>query len=290
MKKTYPREGLRVRTRRTMNLPIVFRRFNGTARPAVLCFLAAVLVFIPDTFRAEEGSTSSLPPRIQAFQPGETLTYDVSWSNMIKAGTAVMEVKQETTPDQRELLRFIVTSHTVGMVGKLYPLGDMIQSVFDPQIMQSLSYSLKASRGKRTRRRELIFDHVQKTVVSKVNDDPPETVAIPDQVQDSLSALYYLRTREELAGGKAITFNICDRGETWSVEVQVLGREKVKTRAGKFSTIKVKAHRGIFMSDGEMFIWLTDDSRKVPVLIKSTVSIGSLEFILRAIKPGDVAT
>jgi hypothetical protein len=126
-------------------------------------------------------------------------------------------------------------------------------------------------------------------VVSTVNDDPPETVAIPDRVQDSLSALYYLRTREELAGGKAITFEVCDRGKTWSVEVQVLGREKVKTRAGEFATIKVKAHRGIFMSDGEIFIWLTDDSRKVPVLIKSTVSIGSLEFILTDMKPGDAA-
>jgi hypothetical protein len=248
-----------------------------------------VLVIIPGTFSAEERTTSSLSPRTRAFLPGETLTYDVTWSNVVRAGTAVMEVKQETTPDHRELLRFIVTSHTIGMVGKLYPLGDTVQSVFDPQIMQSLSYSLRASRGKRTRRRELVFDHAQKTVVSTVNDDPPETVAIPDRVQDSLSALYYLRTREELAGGKAITFEVCDRGKTWSVEVQVLGREKVKTRAGEFATIKVKAHRGIFMSDGEIFIWLTDDSRKVPVLIKSTVSIGSLEFILTDMKPGDAA-
>jgi hypothetical protein len=246
-----------------------------------------VLVIIPGTFSAEERTTASLPPRIQAFQPGETLTYDVTWSNAVRAGTAVMEVRQETTPDHRELLRFIVTSRTIGLVGKLYPLGDTVQSVFDPQIMQSLSYSLRASRGKKTRRRELVFDHARKTAVSTVNDDPPETVAIPDQVQDSLSALYYLRTREELAGGKAITFEVCDRGKTSSVEVHALGREKVKTRAGEFSTIKVKAHRGIFMSDGEIFIWLTDDSRKVPVLIKSTVSIGSLMFTLKKMKPGD---
>jgi hypothetical protein len=252
-----------------------------------VCFLAFALVITPGTFNAEERTTSSFPPDIHAFQPGETLTYDVSWSNIVKAGTAVMEVKQETTPDDhRDLFRFIVTSHTTGMVGKLYPLGDTIQSVFDPQIMQSLSYSLKAIHGEKIRRRELVFDHVQRTVVSKVNDDPPETMTIPDEVQDSLSALYYLRTREDLAGGKVITFDVCDRGESWPVEVQALGREKVKTRIGEFNTIKVKAQRGIFMSDGEIFIWFTDDSRKVPVLIKSTVSIGSLEFILTDMKPG----
>jgi len=272
-----------------MNLPNVFRRFRGKACPTALCLLAFALVVISGTLNAEEGTTSSLLPHIQAFRPGETLTYDVSWSNIVKAGTAVMEVKQETTPDHRELLRFIVTSHTIGILGKLYPLGDTIQSVFDPQIMQSLSYSLKAIHGEKIRRRELVFDHEQKTVVSKVNDDPPETMTIPDQVQDSLSALYYLRTREDLAGGNSITFAICDRGETWPVEVQALGKEKVKTRIGEFSTIKVKAQRGIFMSDGEIFIWLTDDSRKIPVLIKSTVSIGSLEFRLTDMKPGDAA-
>ena len=272
-----------------MSLPNEFRRFRGKGRPTALCMLAFVLVLIPGTFNAEERTEASFQPHIRAFQPGETLTYNVSWSNVVKAGTAVMEVKQETTPDHRELYRFIVTSHTIGIVGKLYRLGDMIQSVFDPLIMQSLSYSLKATHGEKIRRRELIFDHVQRTVISKVNDDPPETMTIPDEVQDSLSALYYLRTREDLAEGKSITFGVCDRGTTWPVEVQAMGREKVKTRIGEFSTIKVKAQRGIFMSDGQVFIWLTDDSRKVPVRIKSMVSIGSLEFILTDMKPGDAA-
>ena len=254
-----------------------------------LCVLALGPLCVPDMLNAEERTAASLtpPPRIQAFRPGESLTYDISWSKIVTAGTAVMEVKQETNPDRKELLRFIVTSRTVGMMGKLYPMGDTIWSVFDPQIMQSLSFSFTASRSKRTRRSALIFDHAKKTAVSTTNDDPPETIAIPDQVQDTLSALYYLRTREDLDSGRQITFEVCDHGKTWPVTVQTVGREKVQTPAGKFATLKVRAHKGLFMSEGEIFVWFTDDSRKVPVLIKSTVSIGSLVFTLTEMKTAE---
>ncbi len=255
---------------------------------AVFCFLALELATVPGAFGAEE-QTTSVPPHIQAFKPGETLTYKVRWSKILTAGIAVMEVKQETAPDGREIFRFIVTSRTTGVVGKFYPMGDTVQSVFDPQSMQSLSFSLRESHGKRTRRRDLVFDHLQRTVVSRLNDDPPETLTIPDPVQDSLSALYYLRTREDFTAGNPITMDVFDSNKSWSVQVQTLGREKVKTPAGEFATIKVRAYKGLFMSEGEIFIWLTDDSRKIPVLIKSTIKIGSLMFTLIDMKPGEGA-
>ena len=55
---------------------------------AALCILAFGLAPISGVFSEEVPTVVSLPPRILAFQPGETLTYDVSWSNIITAGTA----------------------------------------------------------------------------------------------------------------------------------------------------------------------------------------------------------
>jgi hypothetical protein len=42
------------------------------------------------------------------------------------------------------------------------------------------------------------------------------------------------------------------------------------------------------MHKGEIFIWLTDDSRKIPVLMKSTITIGSIVSSLTEMKLGDV--
>jgi hypothetical protein len=43
------------------------------------------------------------------------------------------------------------------------------------------------------------------------------------------------------------------------------------------------------MNKGEIFIWLTDDIRKIPVLMKSTISIGSIVTTLTDMKLGEVA-
>jgi hypothetical protein len=201
-----------------------------------------------------------------------------------------MEVKSETILDGRKFFRFIVTGRSTGLVDKLYRVNDVAQSVFDPQIMQSLTYDLSENYGKKKRHRDLAFDHVSNTVVSRLNNDPPETFAIPEQVQDVLSSLYYIRTMEEFGTGKTFVFDVYDGGKIWSVEVYTLGREKVKTSAGNFDTVKIKTYpkyKGVFMDKGEVFIWLTDDERKVPVLMKSRLAVGSFVFTLTEMKPGN---
>ena len=99
---------------------------------AAACALIFGLLFLPSAFGAEQQPATSPLPLIKAFLPGESLTYVVPWSGTVKIGTAVMEVKAERLSDGREVLRFVSTSRTEGLVGSLYPLGDTIQSGFDP--------------------------------------------------------------------------------------------------------------------------------------------------------------
>ena len=262
-----------------MNAMNAFRRLRRMGRTVVLCSLALGPLFFPGAIRAEEQTAASIQPKIEALEPGEILTYDITWSNIITAGTATTEIKEETLADGKQVLLFIVTTHSAGLVDTFYRVNDRLESVFDPGIMQSLKFSLNENHGKKKRRRELVFDHVNKTVTSTLNEDPPETMIIPDQVQDALSSLYYLRTRDDFIVGKPIIIQVYDSGKNWSVEVHTLGREKVTTPAGEFATIKVRTfpkYEGVFMNKGEIFIWLTDDSRKTPVLMKSTIAIGSI--------------
>jgi len=266
------------------------RPLNITSRTvlrnfAILCILAFAfgLASVSGALSAEAPTKLSVTPRILAFQPGETLKYNVSWSNIITAGTMTMEVKGKTLPDGKRVLEFIVTGHSAGLVGSLYSVTETALSVFDPLVMQSLSYSLKEKYGKKERKRVVVFDRAQKTVISTLNNDPPATLDVPEQVQDGLSSLYYLRTREDLETGKTIVIDVLDSEKNWSVEFQVLGREKLKTLVGEFPTIKVRTYpkyKGVFMNKGEVFIWLTDDSRKVPVLMKSHLKVGSFVLTL----------
>ncbi len=202
-----------------------------------------------------------------------------------------MEVKEQSLPDGKMGLSFILTGKSVGMVDKLFSVNDRIQSIFDPVSLQSVRYDSWENYGRKKRLRSLLFDRTRNTVAAKQDDGPVQTSTVPAQVQDSLASLYYLRTMSEFTIGKVFAINVYDGGKNWSIEVHTLGRERVRTSAGEFNTIVVKTrplYEGVFQNKGELFIWLTDDSRKVPVLMKSTLKIGSFLFTLKAMMPGSM--
>ena len=55
------------------------------------------------------------------------------------------------------------------------------------------------------------------------------------------------------------------------------GEERVTTPAGDFDclVIEPEVEEGIFGKAGRLVVWVTDDALKMPVLVKSKVSIGS---------------
>lgn len=250
----------------------------------VQLFLLHSMILLPSESRGDESAPNNLP-----FHPGEKLTYLISWSNVFNAGTAVMEVRKDASAEGEPRLKFISTARSTGMVDKFYRVDDYVHSVYDPIAEQSISYHSNQSHGKRKKQREMVFDRKQRKVVYTQNGHQ-EVIDVPEHTQDALSSLYYLRSRENFTQGKPIIINVHDGGKTWSVEIYVLGKEKVKTPAGEFDTIKVKTYpkyEGVFLHKGEIFIWLTDDKRKVPVLMKSTISIGSIVATLTEMISGD---
>ena len=223
------------------------------------------------------------------FSSGEKLTYTISWSNIVKAGTAVMEVNEEKMPDGGTAYRFTSTARSAGMVHKFYKVADRIDSLVDSETLSSLSFHLDQSHGKRKKKRDMTFNHKERTVVVR-SGGKEATYPVPAGTQDALSALYYLRTIEDLANGKTITFDVHDEDKTWKVDVQVLGRETITSSLGETNTIKLRTYpkyEGVFQHKGEIYFWLTDDARRIPVLMKSVISIGSIVSTLADLKPGE---
>ncbi len=221
------------------------------------------------------------------FKPGEVLQYNVSWSKMVTAGTAVMEVKEGPLQDGRQLYQFVLSGRSSGVVDKLFPVNDRLQSVFDPSTMQSLSYTSVESFGRKKRNRSLVFDRAQNTVVVTLDNDLPQTIPVSTGVQDGLASLYFLRSMKDLAIGSVATIDVHDSGRNYCLEVLPLARERVRTQAGEFETIKIRTRplvAGVYQNKGEVLIWLTDDTRRIPVLMQTTLKVGSFVFSLQDMK------
>jgi hypothetical protein len=210
---------------------------------------------------------------------GEKLTYSISWSTVIEAGIATMEVKEGKKVDRRPTYDIVSSTRSVGIVNLFFPVHDTVESIIDADDIFSTSYHLRESHGKRKRQCDMDYDRAKGTVRVIINNGTPETYTVPDRIQDALSALYYVRTRQDFTIGKTIVVNVHDGDKTWNVEVHVLGKERIKTPLGKFDAIKVKTYpkyEGVFMNKGEIYIWFTDDSRKIPLIMKSEIAIGSI--------------
>jgi len=69
--------------------------------------------------------------------------------------------------------------------------------------------------------------------------------------------------------------------------LKFLGRETLKTKFGKISTLKfrpyVEAGR-VFKEKESLTVWVTDDDNKIPLLIKADLAVGSLKATLTEFK------
>jgi hypothetical protein len=94
-----------------------------------------------------------------------------------------------------------------------------------------------------------------------------------------MSAFYLVRTLP-LKVGETSRFSAVSGKKRYELKVIVHGRETIKSVLGEVPCIKVEPvldGDGIFVSKGRIFIWLTDDERRIPVLMECEIALGSIK-------------
>jgi hypothetical protein len=110
-------------------------------------------------------------------------------------------------------------------------------------------------------------------------------------VQDAFSSLYYVRTQELIPEQDILVDNHTSK-KNFPLKLKVLKKEKVKVPAGEFDCVVVEPvmrAEGIFKAKGRIWVWLTDDQYKMPVLMKTEVFfLGSISAQLKEYKRGRI--
>ena len=262
-------------------------------RPILAPLIILAVLFLIPLFFATAGASpereKELKPSVP-FWAGERLTYEISWFG-IDSGKAVMEVKEKLQMGEREVYHIVSTAQSNDFISFFYPVDDKVESFVDAEGLYSYNIQVHQREGKRVREKSIVFDQVNhRAVQTKQNEK--QTFDIPPRVQDSLSSLYFFRTKEGLKVGKSVFINVHESEKNWELEVKVLAKEKVTTPVGTFDTLKVQAfvhYEGLFMDKGDVFIWFTDDEKKIPVLVKGKIKIGSITATLISRQEGFLA-
>ncbi|HLL69913.1 MAG TPA: DUF3108 domain-containing protein [Pyrinomonadaceae bacterium] len=171
------------------------------------------------------------------------------------------------------------------------------ESVVEPTSFLILANSTRDEQGKRLRTSEATFDrtHNLLTWTQRNPHDPqaePRVVKAPLQnaSHDLISAIYFLRT-QALEPGRNFELNISDSGAVYRIPVKVGARKRMKTVVGRVQTVRVDI--GIFGAErlvdrkGEMTLWITDDSRRLPVRAQLDTDIGTLDITLKKVSGGN---
>jgi hypothetical protein len=235
----------------------------------------------PQTATIGAESRIEPPPPNYRFPNGETYYYTAEW-RLWDAGTASLRVVQSGNEE-----KIFGTADSSGFVALLYRVHDRFQAIFDPRTFCSMSLSKHTEEGFHKRDTLIRFDYARrKSVLDETNLRNQEIKHterdIPNCVTDVVSGIFYLGSLP-LAPEATYTFPLNDGGQTVNVKAHVEAREDVKTDAGAFRAIRVglEAASGVVKERGKIWIWYSDDERRIPVQIRARMFWGTLSFKLQ---------
>lgn len=213
----------------------------------------------------------------RSFQVGEHLTYEISWLN-ITAGTAVMSVIAAGLDGDRPLAKLITTAQSRPAITRFFPVDNRVESLLDPATLLPEHLVFKRREGKKKEDIEYRF-HQKDGTVTAVKGGTTETLEMPPGTHDIISCLYYARSTLSFQLGSSLTMNIYHDKKNRKVDVLVEEIEMVSGSWGDVEAARVLVimpFQGLFMNQGNIRVWFTNDERRIPVRMKAKVIIGSI--------------
>jgi hypothetical protein len=220
------------------------------------------------------------------FGPGERLTFRISYLRLT-AGRATLAV--EPGPQEApSAVRFVAEARSEGFFAWLmrFRVDDRTVATWDPDRGCSLAIEKRLREGRARREQKVVFAGGE----ARVEDPkiPQSRFAVDPCSLDVLSALYVTRVRGVPETGR-LELPAFDNGKRYVLGVRFLKRERLDLPpplGRRVPTIVVEPQlvegSGLFVREGRLTVWLTDDARRLPVRMRAKVAIGSVSADLES--------
>ena len=234
-------------------------------------------------------ATASIQAQEKAFDVGEWFKFRIHYG-LVNAGYATLEVK-EATKNGKKVFHAVGNGYTTGMTKFFFKVNDDYQSFFDKKTGQPYQFVRKIDEGGYKKNQEGFFNQSANTVLVKDYKNKTEkTIAVTENVQDMVSAFYYLRNHpniDKLKVGESIAIDMFFDDETTKFKLKFMGKEVISTKFGNVNSLifrpYVQAGR-VFKEEESLTVWISDDDNKVPLRIKASLAVGSLKADLEGFR------
>ena len=265
-------------------------RSNGSKRPVATALLLGLvlagLVARPGAAQTPAAPVLNPAParaRGVPYGPGESLRFSIEYG-LIKAGTAWLEVGPMEVYKGRPCYHLISRAESNSFMSKIYKVKDRIDSLIDAEGLYSWRYKKRQREGGYDRDYDILYE--PSTGRTRYADG--QSFDARPYAKDGLAASYYVRHMPLEVGKDILIAHHSDR-RSGDILVKVHRKETVKVPAGSFECYVIEPvmeDGGLFKSSGRLQIWVTADERRIPVLMKSKIPVGSVDAILQDMKTG----
>lgn len=229
------------------------------------------------------GSTFSLWAQTKkVFDTGEYFKFKINYG-IFNAGVATLTLS-DTVISGTPMYHAKGYGYTTGATKLFFKVEDDYQSYFEKGSVKPHRFVRKIDEGGYTKNQKGYFNYRSNTVLVKdFKNDTENTYSIHKDVQDIVSAFYYLRKHpkiSKLKEGESIEIDMFFDGEIFTFKLKYLGNENLKTKFGTLATMKfqpyVQAGR-VFKAQESLTVWVTADENKIPIKIRASLLVGSLK-------------
>lgn len=222
---------------------------------------------------------------ISQIKSGEKLVFAASF-NMSGLMTQLAQVTMETetiNTSKKTFLHLSCQAATYSKWDSFFKIRDLYESYVDPITLKPSLYKRNIFEGGYTKTEKYVFKSDGKTVMSTAKKrNKPETnntFTIGNSTQDIVTLIYKLRTVDfkNFTNGQTKSFVIVFDEKEIPVVVKFMGKETLS--AGNLGTkacykFAIGAKTQVLKGKDKNIIWLTADTKKIPVLIKFSIPVG----------------
>jgi hypothetical protein len=193
-------------------------------------------------------------------------------------------------------LTFNADVSSKGFFARLFNLKfrERVESTVEPVTFTVQKTKILDEQGKRVRETQATFDKSKGKMTWTLRDpnnpnaEPRHSITdFSGQLQDVLSAIYFIRT-QPLAVGKSFEVFVGDGGRIYQIPVTVVEKKRMKTVLGRVDVFRVNPElfgpgRLIEEEKGEFSLWVTADARHIPIGGRIKTDYGTFDIKLKKV-------
>lgn len=222
------------------------------------------------------------------FEPffNETLKYKISWFG-IYAGDAIISISLASYHNKK-VIKFTGTVSSARWFSRIYYVEDKVTTLVDSETLKPYKITVNYKEGKHYKRNaEYYFDY-EKNILFSNNRQSASSKLIKGSFMDMFSAFYFMRCFD-FSRQNSFSVTVSDGRKFYQISAVKAGSKTIKSILGKKECLEIKPGQIQFNLTGkkqnpdDLSMFLTDDSKRIPVLITGDIRIGTIVAKLQSV-------